>query len=176
MRLFSKMMVLFFAVALFSAASPDRTEDLAWEKYITSQKKMQVAIHHLIRLNHKDLSKVIDQSQELQLALADEKSVRFYDLLETYPDRILRDSGFDGFVNFPWTEEQTESLKRRSKDYRKLTKRIEKLKKVYADPDFKRVENHLMQLQTEREYREILARFRFISKEVEELLQFHPEG
>jgi len=163
------MAVLFITL---TGASEEGGRDLAWGKYSSSQKKIQVAFHHLVRLNWPDLKDIIHKSQELQLALVDERDRRFYYLLEHEPDRIVRDDGFSAFVNFDWAEEDTDSLREKNPNYRKLEKKIKKLKKeVDEDGRYKQVQDNLKSLEGERPYMAIMARFRFVAEEVERILE-----
>lgn len=146
--------------------------DLAWEKYISSQKKMQVAFHHLVRLHWPELAKTIKKSQELQLAYADQRSDQFYFLAENVPEKIVRDRGFSAFVHFEWLEKDEEKLSQSSAAYRKRQKQIERLRKeLDTDPQYPEIQNRLHSLENDRKFLEIRARFRFVAEEVEELLR-----
>ena len=162
---------LFVATLCLPAAFAETAKDTAWEIYISSQKKLQVALHELVRLHQPELKPVIDKGREWQLGLADLRSRRFYHLLKIEPQRIARTGGFSEFVNFSWSDQDEETLRVSDSDFRKLAERVEKLsREVSADPTFSEVETQLKLLEKDPHYLEILARFRFVSKDVEDAL------
>jgi hypothetical protein len=162
---------LLFSFFFSAPAFAEPMHDAAWETYVTAQKKFQNAIHHHLKLMFPELRELLEESQELQLALVDEKSMRFYHLLSETPERIVRDEGFSAFVNFAWDEEDDTRLLAEDKEYAALRRRIEKLRgEVLGDPQFALVEEKLSQFKETATYDEVRARFRFTSQEVEELL------
>lgn len=149
----------------------DRVQDPAWDFYSKSQKQIQVAYHHLVRLHLHDLKETVLKSQELQLAQADQQSERFYFLAEHHPEKIIRNQGFNAFVNFPWTPEDEALLAAGSKAYQKRQKQIDKLKaKLDQDSGYKKILDKLTALSSDIEYRKIHSRFRFVPRDVETLL------
>lgn len=157
---------------MFSApARADVPKDTAWETYISASKKLHVAFHDLNRTYHPDLTDVIEKSLELELAVLDERSARFYFLLERYPERIVRTNGFSAFIDSPWTGADEAELRETSSKFRKLQKRIGKLQnELAADPLYEESKNTLKRLESDPRYIEIAARHRFLSKEIEEIL------
>lgn len=175
-KYFNLIVILFLIFVQLAASAKQPSGDAAWDKYLSSQKKMQVAYHHLIHLHAPQLESTIKKSRELQLAYADQKNIQFYDLLKFEPSRIVRDQGFSPFVNFEWQEADEIRLQNNS-DYRKLLKRIAKMKaELEKDPQYPEIQNRLHGLENEREFIEIQARFRFVSKEVEALLNQNPSA
>jgi len=165
-----RYLLLFF---LFIPVFPLRAEanDEAWEIYMKAHKEAQVAFHHEVRLSLHELRDTIARSQEMKLAMADQKSARFYYLSENYPARIDRTHGFAAFINFEWTDEDEKSLLKISKEYRSRKKKIEKIqKKLEKNDDFKKVLEQLDDISGSLEYERIRNRFRFMPEEVEALL------
>lgn len=168
--------LLFAGLFLFStsqvrAAENQRVQDPAWDFYAKSQKQIQVAYHHLVRLHLHDLKDTVLKSQELQLAQADQQNERYYFLAGNHPERIIRDQGFNAFVNFPWTPEDEALLLAGNKAFQKRQKQIDKLKtKLDQDPGYKRILDKLRALSGDVEYRKIHTRFRFVPRDVETLL------
>jgi len=168
-----KIAVLLLFVATFSSSAvfAEAQKDVAWEIYISSQKKLQVALHELVRLHRPDLKPVIDKSREWQLGLADLRSRRFYRLLETDPQKIVRTAGLSEFVNFSWTDQDETTLREVDSDFRRLAERVDQLgREVPADPAFSEIETQLKLLEKDPGYLEILARFRFVRRDVEKAL------
>lgn len=168
--------VLFGGLLLFSASRAQagesgRVQDPAWDFYAKSQKQIQVAYHHLVRLYLHDLKDTVLKSQELQLAQADQQNERYYFLAEHHPERIIRNQGFNAFVNFPWTQEDEALLLAGNKAFQKRQKQIDKLKaKLDQDPGYTRILDKLRALSGDVEYRKIHTRFRFVPRDVETLL------
>jgi len=171
MRATGFLLILFLASApLFGGEAP--SADPAWETYIQAQKEIQVAFHHLVRLHLHDLRKIIEESRDLELAKADQKSERFYYLMHNAPGRIVRDQGFEPFVNFSWTDEDEEALRRSSKSFRKREKdMLELRKRLEGRPEFQEILQKLSELRNSPDYVRIQARFRFIPRDVAQLLQ-----
>lgn len=157
---------------VYAGQSPEaRVPDAAWDYYAKSQKQIQVAYHHLVRLHLHDLKETVQRSQELQLAEADQRTERFYFLVRHHPEKIVRDQGFNAFVNFPWTDEDEAMLRESSKDFQKRQKQIDKLKlKLEGDPGYAKIHEKLRALSGDIEYRKIHSRFRFVPRDVETLL------
>ncbi|MBI4430912.1 MAG: hypothetical protein HY587_04270 [Candidatus Omnitrophica bacterium] len=152
-------------------ASAGAPKDEAWEKYVSSYKKLQVAFHDLVRLHQPELGEAIDQSLELGLAMMDERSEQFYHLLKNQPERIVHDAGFRAFINFAWLHEDDEALREKSRSYKKIQKRIEELKaKTDTNEQFPKIQEELRRMENDQRYMEVVARFRFVSEEVEKLL------
>jgi len=170
-----KIKTLLFLMLMGCILSTTRAEiakDLAWETYISSQKKIKVAFHHLIRLHWPHLSKTVLKSQNLQLAQSDERSMQYYYLLEYHSDRIVKNQGFQAFTDFEWTDKDEEKLISLNSSYEKLRKQNKKTKdKLEANLQYREVMDGMASLEDEREYLQILARFRFVSEEVEEILR-----
>lgn len=163
----STMAVILWNTSLFAKS----VEDPAWEHYISQQKKMQSALHHITKLFGPEYEPLLKQSHELELALAEEKTHRFYYLAENEPERITRDQGFAAFVNFLWTDQDQETLAENDQDYRSLERRIDKLSyEVQNDPDYEDLKERLESVKSNVRYKEVWARFRFVDKEVEEIL------
>lgn len=167
-------LAVFFAFPLTAGAAPGAGEgsDAAWETYIRSQKEIQVAFHHLVRLYLHELKETIEMSRDLELAKAEQKSERFYFLMKHAPERIVRNQGFGSFVNFSWAETDEEALRQESKTFRKREKKITEWQaKLEASPDFKKILQKLQELQPTPEYGRIQIRFRSVPQDVERLLQ-----
>lgn len=175
-----KLLSLAVALLFFSGtvrADSAAGSDTAWETYIRSQKEIQVAFHHLVRLYLHDLKETIEMSRDLELAKADQKSERFYFLVKYAPERIVRNQGFRAFVNFPWVPADEDALRKESKTFRKREKKItEWQSRLDASPDFKKVLQKLQELQPTPEYNRIQIRFRSVPKDVESLLGGAPPG
>ncbi len=162
---------LLIGLAIASSAWAKVPKDVAWEKYISSYKKLQVAFHDLVRIHQPELTETVNQSLELGLLIMDEKSKQFYYLLEDGQDRIIRNAGFRSFINFPWFEEDTKILRKKDREYRKIQKRIKELKEeTEKNPDFPKIQEELRGMETDQRYMDVVARFRFVSEEVEKLL------
>ena len=162
---------LLAGLILASVTFAATTKDQAWEKYVTSYKKLQVAFHDLVRLNKPELGKAIDNSLELGLLMMDEKTDRFYYLLEAAPERIIRNAGFRAFINFAWLDEDNEKLLAKSRSYRKLEDRLKSLKeKTEKNSNFPKIQEELTRMESDQRYMEVVSRFRFVSEEVEKLL------
>ncbi|HTL47576.1 MAG TPA: hypothetical protein VL688_05880 [Verrucomicrobiae bacterium] len=166
------MLGVFLSLAARAAAAEaPAPQDPAWEYYIKSQKKIQVAFHHLVRLHLHDLKDLIQDSLEYQLAVADQKSERFYYLMTHAPERIVRNQGFNAFVNFPWTGEDEAAIAAGSKVFRKRQKALDKLKqKVEGDPNYQTILTQLSSLSRDNDYQHIQARFRYVPQGVESIL------
>lgn len=162
---------LFLCLLFTSQAFAKVEKDEAWEKYVSSYKKLQVAFHDLVRLYKPDLDQVINQSLELGLLMMDEKTKRFYYLLEYEPDRIVRNAGFRSFINFAWFDGDEKRFRKKDKEYRKLQDHIKEVKeKTEKNPDFPKIQEELRHMENDQRYMDVVARFRFVSEEVEKLL------
>lgn len=168
--------LLSFLMVLPVTASAEATYDRAWETYVTAQKKLQNAMHYHLRLYGNEFNEYLDISQELQLALVDAKNERFYYFLNHEPARIVRDQGFEEFVNFAWVEEDEAMLVAENRDYEKLQKRIQRLQVELEEAPYRdRVRDNLFDFKQSAKYKEVLARFRFISDDIEAMLK-HDQG
>ncbi len=170
-----KAAFLFIFLAIASSALAKAPKDEAWEKYVSSYKKLQVAFHDLVRLHGPELGEVVNQSLELGLLIMDEKTKQFYYLLEHEPERIVRNAGFRSFINFAWFEEDNKKLRKKDKEYRKFQEHVKDLKeKTEKNPDFPKIQEELRRMETDQRYMDVVARFRFVSEEVEKLLAEQP--
>ena len=161
---------LVLILAVFGATAVAAQEP-AWEEYISGQKKVQVKTHYHLGLQAGHLKPLLEKSQELQLAMADQKSSRFYYLLGHHPERIDRDHGFSNYVNFGWTETDENSLVEQDGDYRQLKEKIEKLtEEVEKDPQWEALKYNLQALKDDIHYQEVISPFRFVPDRVEEIL------
>jgi len=151
--------------------------DPAWDRYISSQKQVQVKTHHYMKLEAPKLTELFDKSLDLQLSLIDQKSVRFNFLLAHHPEEIERRQGFESFVNFPWTDEDEQVLEQANGEYRSLKEKIAKLTQtVESDPDFPQLKSQLLSLESNVKYREVISRFRFVPQEIESMLSNENES
>ena len=167
------LVILSFHLLLAGPAFSQTQPNEAWEKYASAQKKLQVAMHHLLSLRNAELKPILDITRDLQLAEVDERTFKFYFVKTHAPEKIVTNQNLQAFANFPWTEQDTEALKNENSSFKKLGKEIEKLKaKQQSHPDWPKVRekfDNLTQSQ-DPEYVEIMVRFNKMVEEVQDLL------
>lgn len=168
-----RIYVFFFLFCVASSAYAD-VKDPAWEKYISSQQEIQEAVYELaesLSIMEGDDSSLFDLNRDLQFAMIEQKSLRYYHLFQKHPERIVRDYGFASFIQFPWTDGDEEDLRKENKSYRRLSKQIKKEKqKLENDKNYSAMTEKIILLSETREYQKLEQRFFRIPTEVEKIL------
>src|SRR3989338_2430947 len=85
--------------------------DEAREKYADAQKKYQSDLYALFLSKWPDLKPIIEINRDLQVALVDSRTMKFYYMLEHSPDKIVRNKGVSTFANFDWTDVDNQALR-----------------------------------------------------------------
>jgi len=146
--------------------------DEAREKYADAQKKYQNDLYALFLPKWPDLKPVIEVNRNLQVALVDSSTMKFYYLLKHNPNGIVRNQGVSTFANFDWTDEDTQMLRSADLAFTALDDRIKELR-ISNDghsmwPEFR---NRFKSIVNDKEYISITNSLDQSVAEVEQLLR-----
>ena len=105
-------------------------KDEAREKAAGAQKQFQQEIYEMMASRWAHLEPLLKIHRDNQIARSEAGTLRFYFLLRNHPEKIVRDKGISAFLNFEWSEEDEERLRKTSGEYRKLQGRIDELRRL----------------------------------------------
>jgi len=178
------------AVVLGAAPIPGRGEagagrqsataaakDMAREKAAAAQKRFQQDMYDMMASRWHHLEGLTAMQRDLQLALIEAQTLRFYFLLQHHPEKIVRDQGISDFLNFDWSDEDDEHLRDDNSEYGELQKRIHKLRgRSDGHAQWPEAREKALSLQAEADFQQAMERLKQAFEEVEELLDASPDG
>lgn len=154
-----------------SAAARPELRDEAREKAAAAQQRFQQDMYDMLASRWRHLEGLAAVQRDLQLALIDARTRRFYFLLEHDPERIVRDQGISPFLNFEWTPEDNHQFRADSSEYVELEKRIKKLRgRSDGHPQWPEAREKALSLQSEADFQHAMERLKKAFEEVETLL------
>ena len=167
--------------AAAAPASPPAAErqDPAWERLMAAERQFQQELYELL------VSKwwpagapTFMRSRDLQLALQQERTAKFYYALQHHPERIVRDQGVTAFANnflIGWTEEDTQRLAQERPELSPLEERVQRLRSENDhDPRWSEAHERLKGLPTDEAYQQALSRLENAVGEAQALLTASP--
>ena len=146
-------------------------QDEARQKAVAAQQRFQQDMYDMLASRWRHLEGLAAAQRDLQLALIDAQTLRFYFLLQHHPKKIVRDQGISPFLNFDWTQEDNDQLRADSPDYGELEKRIKRLQgRSDGHPRWPEAREKTLSLQSEADFQDAMERLKKAFEEVEELL------
>ena len=126
-------------VSTTAAGAQEFTEvaRMAHAAYAAAQVEWQRGLAELTIEGRPDLEGVAMVQRDLQLAYLELSTARFEYLLDQEPSRIVLTQGLSAFLNFGWSDEDTEVLVEADPRYAALEKRVAELREGNDDhPDW----------------------------------------
>ena len=155
-----------------STANSVGIQDEAREKYADAQKKYQNDLYELSVSKWPDLKPIIEINRDLQVALVDSRSMKFYYLLEHNPSKIVRNQGVSTFANFDWTDADNKILRDTNPAFATLDDRIKELRASNdGHPIWPEFRDRFKSLSNDKEYLNITNSLNQTITEVEQLLR-----
>jgi hypothetical protein len=155
-----------------SSADTDDSSEKVWEAHTEAQRQLQRQLADFLITRRPDLKESVLLNRDLQLALIDRRSLEFRYLLAQHPEQIVKSQGISKFVNFTWTEANTDALLRTSPQYEPLRKRVEQLRNDAA-PQGSALREAQQALANDAELQQIYNRFEQQEQAAQKLLKIN---
>ncbi len=120
--IFSFLIILFVALLFSCRKAPIRDE--LWDAYSDTLKKFQYNTFKVMNAQLPEESQLLAKYRDYSLLQLEEKTMKFYYLLEHHPERIIRNQKLYDFVNLKWTKEDQEALHKSIPESAALERRI----------------------------------------------------
>lgn len=148
------------------------TGDAVWDTYTSAQKRFQRELAELIAQTNPELKEVAMMDRDAKLAEVDLAAARFRYLLNNTPLRVARDKGLAAFVNFQWTEQDSETLRQADPEALKTEQLVGTLtEQANKHPKYDECRVYYRrQIVPRAEFAEIQARYRAAQIDAERLL------
>ena len=143
-----------------SATNTAHVEAL-WKDYIVAQKRLQFDLARLLSDDWSDFQGVADLQRDHEFAMIELRDMRFQYLLVFDPDRLVYKDGLDGFIDFEWSDADSEALRDSNPDYLKLERWTEmNAKRLSEHPGLVAVDDRLNLLQGDERYQTMIEHYR----------------
>ena len=158
-----KGIVTLALVSTIAAGTQEFTEvaRMARATYAAAQVEWQRGLAELVIEGRPDFKGVAVVQRDLQLAYIELSTARFEYLLDQEPSRVVLTQGLSAFLNFGWSDEDTEILVEADPRYAALENRVAELKQGNNDhPDWPSFREYFRStVATGTEYRALLNDF-----------------
>ena len=142
-----------------------------WKDYIVAQKRLQFDLARLLSDDWSDFQGVADLQRDHEFAMIELRDMRFQYLLVFDPDRLVYKDGLDGFIDFEWSDADSEALRDSNPDYLKLERWTEmNAKRLSGHPGLVEVDDRLMMLQGDDRYQTMIEHYRTRMDDLESAL------
>ena len=134
-----KSVIVLALVSTTAAGTQEFTEvaRVAYAAYAAAQVEWQRGLAELIIEGRPDFERAAMVQRDLQVAYIKRRTARFEYLLDQEPSRIVLTQGLSAFLNFGWSDEDTESLVEADPRYAALERSVAELREGNDDhPDW----------------------------------------
>ena len=169
----------FLVISAATAAEFAETAGKAQAAYAAAQREWQIGLAELVIEQRPEFEAVATAQRDLQTAYLERRTFQFEYLLADDPSRIVLTEGLSQFINYAWSDEDTQTLREADPGYAALEVKVAALRKRNDDqrdwPSFRDYFHNT--LVKSKEYQALLSEFMEKQKAAEALLDVNePEA